>query len=63
MPDSMDETLKMDTPDYQVMGATTLQLMSFHGRIHAMMSAGNENLADAHDFVAGLLALRGIKHK
>lgn len=58
------ETLTLNTPSYQVVGATTHQLITFHGRLHAMMNGNNgEGAADMHDFVAGLLAIRGVRHK
>ena len=56
------ETLTVTTPDYQVMGATTHQLITFHGRLHAMKPE-DENATKVHDFVAALLSLRGVKHK
>lgn len=58
------ETLSLDTPDYQVLGATTSQLVSFHGRLHSMMGGENGEAAqNMHDLVSTLLSLRGVKHK
>lgn len=60
--DETSETLTILTPDYQVMGATTHQLITFHGRLHAMKPE-DENASKIHDFVADLLRLRGVKHQ
>lgn len=61
----LPETLTLDTPDYQVMGATTFQLVSFHGRLHGMMKLGNEDkrLQKMHTLVSDLLKLRGVGHE
>lgn len=61
----LPETLTINTPDYQVMGATTFQLVSFHGRLHGMMKKGNEDdrVVKMHDLVTDLLRMRGVSHK
>jgi len=61
-----EETLTFDTPDYQIVGASTMQLIGFHGRIHKAMllpDSDMEKLRILHDLVVSVLDVRGVKHR
>jgi len=60
---TIPETLSLDTPDYQVMGATTWQLVTFHSRLHKMLKNNEDEdgrVAKMHSLVSDLLKMRGV---
>lgn len=62
--DTLPETLTINTPHYQVPGATTYQLVTFHARLHRMMNddEDDERIDKMHGLVVDILRNRGVSH-